>query len=185
MQRIIVVLLSAALIFSGPVTAISVTPAYADFEAPPPPPPPPPADAPQAQSQQDQPKPKKKRFRISKKTALKIAVCTGGKVILKVGEPLPLEKMSKRQWARYQIEVDFYNRAKIAWGLGCGFAPNPGAGVVIGAGVIAGMDFHSRFIAGTRPIKRTKRQEADMFCRDGTSPCPDRTGVDPDLYGPA
>lgn len=186
MSRVIVALLCATLVISGGLPLLPAGPAYADFEAPPRPDPPLPDPSPDPSPEpqkQEQPKAKKK-FRISKETAIKIAACTIGKGILEVGKPLPLPKMSKRQKARFNAEVKFYGRAKLAWGLGCGLAPNAGAGVVIGAGAIALMDFHSRFISGERPIKRTSRQEAMMFCRDGSSPCPSLVGVDPDMYGP-
>lgn len=109
----------------------------------------------------------------------KAGVCLIGGRIVAAGHPVPLPKMSKRQWKRYETEVVFYQRARIYWAVGCA-----ALGPVGGGGLIAGADFVSRFITRERPIKRTTRQEQQIFCRDGSSPCPSLVGPDMELYGP-
>ncbi len=109
----------------------------------------------------------------------KIASCTIGGFIIRAGKPVPLPKMSKRQWKRFEIEVVFHRRAGFYWIVGCA-----ALGPVGGAGLIAGADFVSRFVTRERPIKRTMRQERQMFCRDGSAPCPSLVGPDTELYGP-
>lgn len=121
----------------------------------------------------------KKHGHKGSKIVARAAECTYGDWIIGKGYPLPLPKMSKRQWRRYKVELAFYNKARFLHRVACPFG-----GTLASGALIAGADFVSRFVTGERPIKRTPRQERVLFWIAGGEPRPNLSGTDPDLYGP-